>query len=49
MTEFEMVLLTLLIPVYGIMFYIAGRTSLLELLLKLAEEKLRDINDSLKD
>ena len=44
MTEFETILMMLLIPLYGIMFYIAGRMNLFELLLKMAEEKLKEIN-----
>ena len=44
MTEFETILIMLLIPLYGIMFYVAGRMNLFELLLKRAEEKLKEIN-----
>ena len=44
MTEFEAILMMLLIPLYGIMFYVAGRMNLFELLLKMAEEKLKEIN-----
>jgi len=44
MTEFETILVMLLIPLYGIMFYVAGRMNLFELLLKMAEEKLKEIN-----
>ena len=44
MTEFETILMMLLIPLYGIMFYVAGRMNLFELLLKMAEEKLKEIN-----
>ena len=43
MTEFEIVLMMLLIPLYGIMFYVAGKMNLVELLLKIAEEKLKEI------
>ena len=46
MTEFETILMMLLIPLYGIIFYVAGRMNLLELLLKMAEEKFKEINDS---
>lgn len=49
MTEFEMILMMLLIPLYGIMFYIAGRMNLLELLLKMTEEKFKEINDKQND
>lgn len=45
MTEFEIVLMMLLIPLYGIMFYFAGKMNLVELLLKMAEEKLKEINN----
>ena len=45
MTEFEIVLMMLLIPLYGIMFYVAGKMNLVELLLKMAEEKLKEINN----
>lgn len=45
MTEFEIVLMMLLIPLYGIMFYVAGKMNLVELLLKIAEEKLKEINN----
>jgi hypothetical protein len=49
MTEFEMVLMMLLIPLYGIMFYIAGKMNLFELLLKIAEEKMKELGDKEKD
>ena len=49
MTEFEMILMMLLIPLYGIMFYVAGKMNLLELLLKMAEEKFKKINDKQND
>lgn len=45
MTEFEIVLMMLLIPLYGIMFYVAGKMNLVELLLKMTEEKLKEINN----
>lgn len=45
MTEFEIVLMMLLIPLYGIMFYVAGKMNLVELLLKMAEKKLKEINN----
>lgn len=48
MTEFETILMMLLIPLYGIMFYVAGRMNLFELLLKMAEEKLKEINSKRK-
>lgn len=44
MTEFETILMMLLIPLYGIMFYVAGRMNLLELLIKIGEEKLKEVN-----
>ena len=44
MTEFETILMMLLIPLYGIMFYVAGRMNFFELLLKMTEEKLKEIN-----
>lgn len=49
MTEFEIVLMILLIPLYGIMFYVAGRMNLFELLLKIAEEKMKEFGDKEKD
>lgn len=49
MTEFEMILMMLLIPLYGIVFYIAGKMNLLELLLKIAEEKMKEFSDKEKD
>ena len=45
MTEFETVLVALLVPAYGILFYIAGRMNLFELLLKMAEEKMKECID----
>ena len=45
MTEFETVLVALLIPVYGILFYIAGRINLFELLLKRAEEIMKEYSE----
>lgn len=44
MTAFEIILVALLIPVYGIVFYIAGRMNLLNLLLKISEEKIKEIS-----
>lgn len=49
MTEFEMVLMMLLIPLYGIMFYVAGKMNLLELLLKIVEEKMKEYSNKEKD
>lgn len=45
MSEFETILVALLIPLNGIMFYTAGRMNLLELLLKMAEEKAKELSD----
>ena len=45
MTDFENILLALLIPAYGILFYIAGRMNLLELVIKWAEEKMKEYSE----
>lgn len=45
MTEFETILVGLLIPVCGILFYIAGRMNLFELLLKRAEEIMKEYSE----
>lgn len=39
----------LLIPLYGIMLYIAGKMNLFELLLKIAEEKMKELGNKEKD
>ena len=49
MTDFETVLFMMLIPLYGVMFYIAGRMNLLELLLNILEEKAKEINNRQSD
>lgn len=49
MSDFEMVLMTLLIPIYGIMFYVAGRMNLIQLLLKISEEKSKEIDSKQDD
>lgn len=49
MSDFEMVLMMLLIPIYGIMFYVAGRMNLVQLLLKMAEEKSKEIDSKQDD
>lgn len=45
MSDFETILMMLLIPLYGILFYIAGKANLFELMIKSAEEKLKEITD----
>lgn len=45
MSDFEMILMMLLIPLYGLLFYIAGKANLFELMIKSAEEKLKEIMD----
>lgn len=45
MSDFEMVLMMLFIPIYGIMFYVAGRMNLVQFLLKIAEEKSKEIDN----
>ena len=49
MSEFETILMMLLIPLYGVMFYTAGRMNLFEILLREAEEKLKEFDDNIKD
>lgn len=49
MTEFEIVLMMLLIPSYGIIFYVAEKMNLLELLLKIVEEKMKEYSNKEKD
>ena len=44
MTEFEMILAVLLIPMCYVLTYIAGRMNLLKLLLETAREKVMDRN-----
>ena len=44
MTEFEMILAALLIPVCLVFAYIAGRMNLIELVLKMAKEKLVELD-----
>lgn len=44
MTEFEMIMAALLIPICYVLVYIAGRMNLLKLLLETAREKVMDRN-----
>lgn len=46
MSDFETIMMMLLIPVYGIMFYIAGKINLVELIIKMAEEEFKKIKES---
>lgn len=46
MSDFEMFLMMLIIPLYGVMFYIAGRMNLIPILLKMAEEKSKEIDQN---
>ena len=49
MTIVEIILLLLLIPLYCIMFHIAGRMDVFEYLLTLGEEEVRKNNDKQDD
>lgn len=46
MTEFETILMMLMIPIYGILFYVAGRLDLFERLAKWADKQMREYIDS---
>lgn len=39
---FEIVLLVLLIPLYGIVFYVAGKASVFDFIFKAAKKKLEE-------
>ena len=49
MTEFEIILLLILIPLYCITFHIAGRMDVFEHLLTISEEEVRKNNDKQND
>jgi hypothetical protein len=45
MMFFEIILLILLIPLYGIVFYVAGKANVFDFLFKAAKNKMNDSND----
>ena len=49
MSDFETILTIVLLIVYGITFYLAGRGNLLELIPKMLQEKLKEIEENIKD
>ena len=49
MTIVEIILLLLLIPLYCIMFHIAGRMDIFEHLITISEEEVRKNNDEQDD
>ena len=40
---FEMILLIFLVPFYGCVAYVAGKANILELIIKIVEEKLKEM------
>lgn len=44
MTEFEIILIALLIPMCYVLAYVAGRMNLIELVLKMTKEKLVELD-----
>ena len=49
MSDFETIAMCILILVYGIMFYIAGRIDFLGLVLKVVEAKTKELEEASKD
>ena len=49
MTEFETVVMCILIVVYGCVFYMAGRANLLDLVVLMIQEKTKELQERLKD
>ena len=48
MTEFETVVMCILIVVYGCVFYMAGRANLLDLVVLMIQCKTKELQDRLK-
>ena len=49
MTEFETIGMCILIVVYGCVFYMAGRASLLDLFVLIIQDKTKKLQERLKD
>ena len=49
MTEFETIGMCILVVVYGCVFYMAGRSNLLDLVVLMIQEKTKELQERLKD
>ena len=49
MTEFETIGMCILVVVYGCVFYMAGRSNLLYLVVLMIQEKTKELQERLKD
>lgn len=49
MMFFEIILLILLIPLYGIVFYVAGKANVFDFIFKAAEKKLKTADEKPDD
>ena len=49
MTEFETIGMCILIVVYGCVFYMAGRSNLLDLVMLMIQDKTKELQERLKD
>ena len=45
MSEFECLLTAMLIPLYGILFYIAGRGNIGDLIIEMLHDKLKELEE----
>lgn len=49
MSDFETIAMCIMILIYGIVFYIAGRIDFLGLVLKMIEAKTKELEEASKD
>lgn len=49
MGEFEYVMLCFLIPVFGVLFYLAGKADIMNLFVLLIREKQKEIEERMKE
>lgn len=49
MTDFEMVMMCFLVPIYGVLFYTAGKCDILNLIVLMIREKTKEIEQRVKE
>ena len=49
MTEFENIGMCILIIIYGFVFYMAGRANLIDLVMLMIQDKIKELQDRIKD
>ena len=49
MTEFETIVMCILVVIYGFVFYVAGRANFLDLVMLMIQNKTKELQERLKD